>query len=327
MCVIIYAPIGTKFDMKDLRDAFDYNDDGAGIAWLQNGLVSYSKGYTTFDDFTKNMKSIIDDTSMDRVIHFRITSRGKTSKTQCHPFLLSDDSKDAGILDYCGDRTVLFMNGTIMNQKLITGLNDTASFIIDTLYDSSLKFNNDADLNIIDELTGAKWAIMSTDGVSLVGDFTLVNGLYYSNTYHMWSKWVYNDDFTYDNCESYGKKSKKSRKDTLRDSYIEDYYYDLYGYDGFDYGAEYEDYYGDSTDVSSEDEGIYFYHDNEEKIYYTLGDLIDGESTNVVENDDTELYNKEALKSLFVTDEGKQMKIKNWFDGTLSSIKQLYGGK
>ena len=296
MCVIIYAPIGVEFDYNDLRDAFDFNPDGAGLGWVKDGLVSYSKGYVSYKDFVNHMSDIIDDTSMDRVIHFRITSRGKTSKRQCHPFLLSDDARESGLLDYMGKRTIMFMNGTITDQKLITGLNDTASFIIDTLYDSNLKYDNDADLNIISRLTGAKWAIMTTEGVSLVGDFTLSEGRYYSNTYHMMIS-AYSKDYT----NGYG--------------WYDEYFYNY-----------------DDKEVM-EDEDYYFYNDNENKFHYTLDDLVDGENADIetksidIESDEIDDYNLEGLRSLFETDEGKQVKVKNWFEGTLNSIKQLYGGK
>lgn len=295
MCVIIYAPIGVEFDYEDLRDAFDYNNDGAGIGWIDNGVVSYSKGYTSFKDFINNMSSIIDDISMDRVIHFRITSRGKTSKNQCHPFLLSDNADDSKILDYAGTRTIMFMNGTISKQKLITGLNDTASFIIDTLYDSSLNYNNDADLNIINKLTNSKWAIMSTEGVSLVGDFTLMEGRYYSNTYHTLLRGY-------------------SYYDEQYDDYNGDYY--LYDY-----------YYEDKKDDASDDEEDYIFYHNENTYHYTLEDLV-GDDVDFYEEKELTQNNNEALAKLFEDkDEARVPKIKNWFEGTFSSIKSLYGGK
>lgn len=218
MCVIIYLPIGAKMDYKDLRDAFTYNPDGAGIGWIKDGFVSYTKGYDDFADFLKNTTDIIEDTSIERVIHFRITTKGITSKVQCHPFLYTNNADDTGLLDYTGKDTILFMNGTIRNQKLITGLNDTASFIVNDLYDSSLDFNNKKDLKIIKSLTNSKWVIMSTDGVKLVGDFNFVNGIYYSNTRHMWNynntpekiydntyEGIYDDTYKsiYDDCDDY----------------------------------------------------------------------------------------------------------------------------
>lgn len=313
MCVIIYAPIGIKFNKGDLQDAWDMNSDGGGIAWTKDGVVSYSKGYETFNDFWKNMKGVINDTSMDRVIHFRITSRGKTSKTQTHPFLLSDNSDDTKILDYMGTRPVLFMNGTITSQKLITGLNDTASFIIDTLYDSSLSFTNEADLRIIDKLTGSKWAIMTTEGVSLVGDFTLMNGLYYSNTYHTWLSYT----GSYSDYKKSSKKSKKSNNEIIGEAYMSDYYYDLYGSDDFDYEEEYYNYYGSMKDDCDNLDEYEFIDDNKETVHYDMEDLVSDDANEMEEC-------AEALRTLFETDEGKQTKIRDWFDGTLTSIKQLY---
>lgn len=217
MCVIIYLPINTKISEEELRDAFDYNDDGAGIAWVKDGKVNYSKGYKTFTEFYKENLDIIDDSNIERVIHFRITSRGKTSSAQCHPFLLSNKKDNMGLLDYQGDTPVLFMNGTISNQKLISGLNDTASYIIENLYGSNINFSNSQDLKMIDKLTGAKWAIVETTGVSLVGDFEEDCGVFYSNLYHRWysNYWTASITKDYDYYNYYGF-------DDLYDQYDDD---------------------------------------------------------------------------------------------------------
>lgn len=244
-CVIIYLKKGVKISKDELKDAFDYNDDGGGIAWVKNEKVYYSKGYKTFKEFYNENVNIIDDDSIERVIHFRITSRGETSAAQCHPFLLSDNKDDMALLNYEGKTTVLFMNGTIFNQKLISGLNDTASYIINNLYD------NGYDFKMIDKDTGAKWAIVESTGVSLFGDFEEDNGVYYSNLYHRWNYWSnlgnnYSNDSLFYDCygfdDIYDKDDDKDGwgneefyGDWLEEEYSEDaawVYFDSLYYDG-----------------------------------------------------------------------------------------------
>ena len=118
------------------------------------------------------------------------------------------------LLDYGGTTPVLFMNGTIFNQKLISGLNDTASYIIEDLYGSSIDFSNSQDLKMIDKVTGAKWAIVETTGVTLIGDFEEDSGVYYSNLYHRWY-------------ETYWSNIANSTSDTKSE-------YDYFDYFGFD---------------------------------------------------------------------------------------------
>ena len=213
MCVIIYAPKGKKISKNELKEAYDYNDDGCGMAWIEGGKVHYSKGYTNFEVFYNCMETKITNTTIDRVFHFRITSRGTTNCYQTHPFLASDDKKDMELLDYTGTTPVLFMNGTITKQKLYNGLNDTASYIIDNLSDNKINLSSKSTIKKIDKETGSKWAIVETSGVTLVGTFEEEDGLYFSNTYHRWSYWT---NYSYN-------KSTKSYTKTVKD-----YYNDMY---------------------------------------------------------------------------------------------------
>lgn len=242
-CVIIYLKKGVKISKDELKDAFNSNPDGAGIAYIKNEKVHYSKGYKTFKEFYNKNLNIIDDDSIERVIHFRITSRGETLPEQCHPFLLSDNKEDMALLNYEGKTTVLFMNGTIFNQKLISGLNDTASYIIENLYD------NGHDFKMISKDTGAKWAIVESTGVSLFGDFEEDDGVYYSNLYHRHDYWS-----------------------NLANSYSNDsLFYDCYDFDDInnDYddkdGWENEEFYGDWLEEEYGEDASWVYFDS---VYY-----------------------------------------------------------
>lgn len=284
MCVIVYVPVGKKISKNELMDCFDYNSDGCGMAWIKDNKVNYTKGYTNFEVFYDCMKDTINNDNIDRVFHFRITSRGTTNVYQTHPFMLSDKKDDMDKLDYCGETPVLFMNGTITTQKVIKGLNDTASFIIDELSNGTYDFNNKKDLNRIDKLTGAKWAIVQTTGVELVGNFDEEDGIFFSNLYHRW--YNYNNYYT-----SYSKSSKSNKfeidnadwygewLDREYGADVANVYYDSMWFDDTTptqaLGIALEYYQLRNDDKVDEFDDYNFYYDDCFYYDYTFNDLID----------------------------------------------------
>ena len=55
MCIIIAKDkIGRLPKEEELKQAFDYNDDGAGFMYVENGKVVIDKGYMTYDSFIKH---------------------------------------------------------------------------------------------------------------------------------------------------------------------------------------------------------------------------------------------------------------------------------
>ena len=359
MCVIIYAPKGKKISKNELKEAYDYNDDGCGMAWIEGGKVHYSKGYTNFEVFYNCMETKITNTTIDRVFHFRITSRGTTNCYQTHPFLASDDKKDMELLDYTGTTPVLFMNGTITKQKLYNGLNDTASYIIDNLSDNKINLSSKSTIKKIDKETGSKWAIVETSGVTLVGTFEEEDGLYFSNTYHKWSYWT---NYSYN-------KSTKSYTKTVKDYYGEDYfdesewYADIiessFGYDAL--SIYYDALYYDMLEPAEALKVVVNYVKDEFDNEYNLSENFDDYEVNYDKctfeectyddyevaslfseyedyrdylyaeeelDDDEDFEYPESLSDLFPrreTDVGNDSALKDWIDCTILSLKELCG--
>lgn len=116
MCVIM--AIERKFpDLKLLELAEKENDDGAGIAWIQDGLVHWEKGLTA-----KEVHKIGMSTPAPWVVHFRMMSSGTNSKNLTHPFPITPK---AGTHLKGTANSVLFHNGTLENDEMImfTALN------------------------------------------------------------------------------------------------------------------------------------------------------------------------------------------------------------
>lgn len=198
MCVIIYCPKGTKIKKSELKDAFSYNSDGAGLGWIdKKGFINYKKGFMNFNNFWKECKKIINNVEIERVCHFRIGTSGGNIKGLTHPYIL-DSKSNKKKLKYSGKKSICFMNGVLNNQSIIEGLNDTASFII-----LESKKKRDIRKEMIKQ--SPKWAIISTDGVELIGDYECENGIYYSNFNH---RYYNNDIFYYSDIFKYTKNNK-----------------------------------------------------------------------------------------------------------------------
>ena len=82
MCVIMVVD-DTLPSRKMLSRAEDENSDGAGIAWVQNGVVHWKKGLTA-----KGVYSIARSVPRPSVIHFRWSTVGGKNAELCHPFAL-----------------------------------------------------------------------------------------------------------------------------------------------------------------------------------------------------------------------------------------------
>lgn len=184
MCVIIAIPKGQTISKEELKKCWWRNPDGAGIGFIKGNKIHYKKGYMKFDDFYNTNKKIINNTKIEKVIHFRLTSVGETNKQQTHPFFLTDINENFKILEYEGTTPIFFMNGTIRGIKKEKDINDTASFIKNVLRKSSLTHRNKTDARIISEITDSKWAIIDQEGITLIGDYSTVNGIKYSNLIH-----------------------------------------------------------------------------------------------------------------------------------------------
>lgn len=217
MCIIIYLPRNKKISRSDLRDAWNYNPDGGGLAYLKNGKVNVLKGFLKFDDFIDACGDIINDTSLERVIHFRFTSRGETNRGQTHPFPLSKSKKDLNKIAYSTTTPVLFHNGTL-SCKVEDGFNDTQTWIKQSLY----KYKNDLSFLLkILNVNSSRWVIVSPNKVTVTDDFINENGIYYSNLYWRNNYYIYSNGkkSNYSIKKSATKKSsRKSLKDTYSDS-------------------------------------------------------------------------------------------------------------
>ena len=192
MCIIVYKPKGQQLPSKrTLQTCWNNNPDGAGYMFPNDkGRVSIRKGFMSFHEFYSNlMYDFRKFGNVDFVMHFRISTQGGVNQQCCHPFPLSRKMDELKYLR-CHSNIGIAHNG-IIDLTTTYGkvdYSDTMKFITDylTLIIKDRDFYKDEEtLLLIERLAGSKLAIMDGTGhTTLIGDFTMDKGCYYSNEYY-----------------------------------------------------------------------------------------------------------------------------------------------
>ena len=177
MCVIIYVPKTATISKEEISDAWRVNPDGAGFSIQDDNKVYFKRGFMKLEDFYNAIKNYIGVKNL--LLHFRISTSKAVNKIQTHPY------KKGNVMITEGTTTkpIICMNGIISGQKEYKDCNDTMSYIIDHK-EAFANINQDI-LNIIEEASGAKWAVMKPDEVLLSSKFQEKNGKFYSNKNHL----------------------------------------------------------------------------------------------------------------------------------------------
>lgn len=187
MCIICVSGRGVPQPTEtQIKTMFQINPHGAGYMVARGGRVEIRKGFMTCDALLSALHWE-QFTDADAVVyHFRIATQGGVTPAMCHPFPLTHNIKRCKTLKtVC--RVGLAHNGII---RLTSGndneYSDTAHFIAEYmphLLRSKQDLTDARVLDIIENLTFSKWAILQGDGtVSTIGYFfTETNGLLFSN--------------------------------------------------------------------------------------------------------------------------------------------------
>ena len=188
MCIIVGKKIGIEMpDKSILKRCFDYNSDGAGMMWNQNGKVFIRKGFMKwedFDNFLDNLSKQVDLKSLGVVCHFRIKTHGKLDKSATHPFPISNKVRDLKKLILTTDIGVAH-NG-IIPIKTISNLSDTQTYILKRLYNikkhSRSFLKEEYIMNQIEKEISSKIAFLTSDGsIYRIGEFIESENVFYSN--------------------------------------------------------------------------------------------------------------------------------------------------
>lgn len=201
MCIIAVKEKGIAPLSKEvLKNMFERNPDGAGVAVARDGILTIKKGLMNFEDFYKVCEEI---KASDVVIyHCRIQTSGGVVKELTHPFLLNADIKQqrkTNIKTKQGEAVA--HNGVFSGFGTKELNNDTTQFI--TTYLAPLKeIEEEAGGSILDSklkpiinalVSGSKLAILDARGVvkRYGTGWTEEAGIFYSNETYKTPKWTY----------------------------------------------------------------------------------------------------------------------------------------
>lgn len=247
MCIIIAKRKNGRIPTEyELKNAFEYNNDGAGFMYVDNNKVIIDKGYMKLEDFIARYKELLvkynNFTNKSLVIHCRIGTSGRNTKGNTHPYPITNNSKELRKTNLITDIGIAH-NGIIRDYELTGKFNDTQEFIMKYLYPiySHYKdfYKNKYITNGIEEITNSKFAILDTkDNIYKIGDFIEDKGLYFSNDSYLPPRYNYKYGF-YDRYYDYFPEEDTSVKE-YNESYNlyeedelypldENWYIDLYG--------------------------------------------------------------------------------------------------
>jgi hypothetical protein len=173
MCVIAVKRSGVVPDIGLLRQCWDANPDGAGLAYRRSGKIVVHKGFMSFTKLERFIASHRSELTQSEVIfHFRIASVGSVEPALCHPFAVGQSHR---ALSYVTTSPVVFHNGHISAlavKAALEGLSDTALLVRDYLSPLAGLLDKPAMWRLLEIVApGSRFAIMTPAGTYLIGTF------------------------------------------------------------------------------------------------------------------------------------------------------------
>ena len=198
MCLIAVKPAGVKAPSNhQLKMWFKEHPDGAGMAFENgDGRIHILKGALDLKSLYKmhrRMCNIIKPEKVHNInvmYHFRQATEGAVAEHNCHPFPLTSDTVALGSTDVICDSAIAH-NGVIYNYatykdglwdyKQDDNTTDTQKFIEQYLAGMGDCIYNKSVGSLIAKHTSSKFAILSDNKITLIGQFIWDKGMYYSN--------------------------------------------------------------------------------------------------------------------------------------------------
>lgn len=196
MCIILTCEQNVRPTHELLDVCFNNNPDGAGIMWVEDGVVCTDKGFYSL----RTLEAAIEDVPLNSrlVIHMRIATSGGINVGTCHPFPICNDLEELHAPFTECDAAVAhngIISGVPTDDK--RGISDTVYFVshyVNNLYNeegltkSSLR-------RIKEAAPGNRFAIMTNDGAVHrlgVGWQTVTKGIQASNGSWRYNKYLWN---------------------------------------------------------------------------------------------------------------------------------------
>lgn len=156
MCIIMYAPSKVKISEENLRNAFEYNSDGAGVMYYdREGNVHYKKGFNKFSKLWNFFDSL--DDSLPRAVHCRIATSGKVATKTCHPFPITDKVEDMGEAEGVSKYGCLMHNGIFSkytpDKGMMCDYSDSMYYTAKVIYPLRDIIMNEGVLRLLQDMT------------------------------------------------------------------------------------------------------------------------------------------------------------------------------
>ena len=113
MCLAIAKPARAVIPVEHLEAGYEGNPHGCGFCYPEKGKVVVVKGLMKFDEFLKLYQ---EKEHLPMLVHFRVSTHGKASQLNCHPFSMLNE------------QFALIHNGVIPITLQYPELSDTGNF-------------------------------------------------------------------------------------------------------------------------------------------------------------------------------------------------------
>jgi len=189
MCIAIVKPQGALIPDKYLKNSFENNDDGAGIAYSRDNRLHIIKGIFNKEQFIKCVRKAEKIAQGDMLIHCRIGTSGLRNKENCHPHIVNNS-------------TVLIHNG-ILDIKIPkkSTESDTIVFIKKYLKNLPVDFiKNESIVKVIEFAIGKhnKFVFMNNEGRAVIcnkDQGVVENGVWYSNESFLYGDEIFEQNY------------------------------------------------------------------------------------------------------------------------------------
>lgn len=185
MCIAIVKKKNGVITDEALRNSFQNNPDGAGIAYVKDNVIYMIKGIFDEDEFVDKVRQAEQIAQGSMLIHCRIGTSGLKDHTNCHPHKVNNAN-------------VLIHNGILsIDVPKDSKVSDTVLFIEKFMKDLPYEMvYNKSILNMLEELIGKsnKFCILNTNGdVAIVNEQAghWENDVWYSNSTYSYSSYSF----------------------------------------------------------------------------------------------------------------------------------------
>lgn len=209
MCIAIVKPKNTEITDEALKNCYEKNPDGAGIAFSKDNQIYILKGIFNKEQFIESVRKYEKEADGAMLIHCRIGTSGLKDKENCHPHIINK-------------HLVMIHNG-IINVKVPVESKVSDTIIFTREYLRALP-SNFLENEYLKDLV--RMAIGSSNKLCFLnekGEYSIIN-----ENYGVWDNGVWYSNHSYEtpkityypnNCAGYYKWYMDD----------DDYYYDVNG--------------------------------------------------------------------------------------------------